>query len=350
MIEIDGSFGEGGGQILRTALSLSCLLQKPFEIINIRKNRKKPGLMPQHLVCVEAAQRISGARVEGGEKGSTRLSFSPGRVKGGEYVFDIGTAGSTSLVAQTVVPALLFAGRRSSITLRGGTHVPFSPPFHYLSEVFAPLLEKMGIMVRFSLVSCGFYPRGGGEIHAEVFPAGEILPVHMTKRGTITAVRGYSGVGNLPLSIAERQRSVVLEKVQSLEGMPSPVTIELLEAPTPGQGTFVFLLVEAEQTRAGFSSIGEKGKKAEIVGGEAADELIRYYQGHAALDQHMADQIVLYMALCKGESTFTTACITEHLLTNLWVIRRFLPVRSEVGGERGEKGDVTVYPALYAPV
>jgi len=351
MIEIDGSYREGGGQILRTALSLSCLFQKPFRIFNIRKGRRKPGLMPQHLTAVRAAQLLSGAEVEGGNVSSTQLLFSPGEVKGGDLFFDIGTAGSTTLVLQTLIPAIALSGKKelpdekTTITLKGGTHVPLSPSFHYLSEVFVPYLKLIGMDIELFIDSYGFYPKGGGKIRAAISPVKLLKPLNIHDRGNIVKMRGYSGVGNLPLTIAERQKKAALEKV-CLEAreLRSAIDIELLDVPTPGQGTFLFLRSESENSTAGFTSIGERGKRAEFVGEEAADDFLQYYSTGAALDPHMADQIVLYLSVCKEESEFSISSVTEHMLTNLWVIELFHEYRHSVDGEMGKTGLVRIGP------
>jgi RNA 3'-terminal phosphate cyclase (ATP) len=343
MIEIDGSYGEGGGQVLRTALSLSCLFNKPFRIFNIRKGRKKPGLMPQHLTCVRAAQLLSNAQVAGDYKGSTELSFSPQEVKGGDFFFDIGTAGSTSLVLQTLIPSLIFLKEKTSVILKGGTHVPYSPSFHYIAEVFAPVLESIGIKIELKIESYGFYPKGGGRIKAEIFPAKEIKPVRVLERGLILRLNGCSGVGNLPMSIAERQKKAVLDGIHSsITGLQYPVEIELMDVPSPGRGTFVFLKSESENSSAGFSSIGERGKRAETVGEEAAAEFLKYYSANTAFDSHISDQIVLYLSMCRDESVFSTSCITQHLMTNLWVIGLFYKYKYGVEGEMGKQGIVKV--------
>lgn len=340
LIEIDGSFGEGGGQILRTALSLSCLLNKPFRIFNIRKGRKKPGLMPQHIVSVKAAGEISNAEITGAEYGSTDLVFKPCGFKGGTFSFDIGTAGSACLVLQTILPSLIFSARTSSLKIRGGTHVPFSPSFNYVSEVFVPMLEKMGIVVRLDIKEYGFYPKGGGVIKAETFPCSKINPLKIKDRGRIKEIKGYSCVANLPLSIAERQRNALMERIQSIYS--KPVNIDLFPVPSIGQGTFLFIEVISESAVAGFTSLGAKGKRAETVGEEAAEEVIRYIETDAALDPHLPDQLVLYLALCKEESVITTSSITEHLLTNLWVIEKFIDYRYSIDGKKGEPGSIRI--------
>ena len=350
MIDIDGSYGEGGGQIVRTALGLSCLFRKPFRIYNIRKGRRKPGLMPQHLTCVSAARLISGAVVEGDRPGSTELFFSPGEPRGGTYSFDIGTAGSTSLVLQTVIPALLFTGRMSSVTLTGGTHVPFSPPFHFLSGVFVPLLERLGVKVQLSIETYGFYPKGGGRIRADIFPADSIRSLDLMERGEVSRVTGYSGVGGLPPSIATRQQMAALASISASAGeLANKTAIDTINVPTRGQGTFVYLECSSGSSIAGFSSLGARGKSAEAVGDEAADELIHYYRSGAVLDRHLADQIVLYLALSDHESAFTTEAVTNHLMTNLWAIGLFHRYRYSVDGQVGEKGTVRITPSKEGP-
>jgi len=346
MIEIDGSLGEGGGQMLRTALSLSCLLGKPFRMYNIRKGRERPGLAPQHLVAVRAAQCLGRAEVSGDEKGSTEISFSPRGVTGGDFEFDIGTAGSTSLVIQTLIPSLLFGRAKGRVTLTGGTHVPFSPSFHYLAEVFAPFLRRLGAELRLEIESYGFYPRGGGRIWAETTPFGEMIPLRAVKRGELVRLDGISAVGNLPLSIAERQKNALLETLlPEVRHRNMPVRIDIQRVPGPGQGTFAFIRGEFADSVAGFTSLGARGKRAEAVGEEAAREFLAYHETKGALDPHLADQVVLYLALCAEESVFTTSCITRHLLTNLWVIGMFREFRYRIDGELGGAGAVMINPA-----
>lgn len=343
MIEIDGSYGEGGGQILRTALSLSCLFRRPFRIFNIRRGRRKPGLMPQHLTAVRAAQLLSGAEARGDSAGSTDLSFSPRDVKSGDFFFDIGTAGSTSLVLQTLMPSLIFSRKGGSLTIRGGTHVPFSPSFDYISAVFVPFLRKLGIPIRITIESYGFYPKGGGEVRVELSPVEEIKPLTVVERGRIVRLRGYSGVGNLPLSIAERQKKAFLERTHAeARGLTCPVDVELQNVSSPGQGTFISVLAESEHSLAGFGSLGERGKRAETVGDEAARGFLHYYSTGAALDHHLPDQIVLYLALCRGESAFTTSQVTHHLTTNLWAIGLFHDFDFSVEGEIGKPGALKI--------
>ncbi len=339
MIEIDGSYGEAGGQILRTALALSCILERPFRMFNIRKGRSKPGLMPQHLMCVRALAAICGASVKGDEVGAVELIFIPSNPGPGNYEFDIGTAGSTSLLLQAIFPPLVFAGKKSSVTVNGGTHVPFSPPFHYISEVFVPALHRLGIGLHVSVERYGFYPKGGGKVRVEVLPSQGVKAMNIIVRGEIEKITGISGVVNLPLSIAERQKNAAIETL-SAHGLNAQ--IDLLGAEAFGRGTFVFLKAEAEGCIAGFSALGERGKKAETVGREAAEELIGYYRTDACLDPHLADQIVLYLAFAGGPSSFTTSRVTGHLLTNLWAIEKFTGLNYSIEGAKGKPGKVAI--------
>ncbi|MEW6108632.1 MAG: RNA 3'-terminal phosphate cyclase [Nitrospirota bacterium] len=339
MLEIDGNYGEGGGQILRTALSLSCLLNLQFHLFNIRKGRKMPGLMPQHLTCVRSMMQISRARVEGDFIGSQDLIFSPSEIRAGNYFFDIGTAGSTSLLLQCILPPLIFAKNESVVTVKGGTHVPFSPTFNYIRDVFIPMLRKLGITLTSVINRYGFYPKGGGEIIIKITPSEEIHGLTLQERGGLKAIQGISGVANLPESIAQRQREAAI-KTLAVHGLKAE--IEMLSVPAFGHGTFIFIKSETDICISGFSSLGQRGKKAELVGEEAAGELITYHKSSACIEHHLADQIILYLAVAKGISSFSTSCITNHLLTNLWVIEKFTGIRFTVTGQKGFPGKVTL--------
>lgn len=343
MLEIDGSYGEGGGQILRTALSLSCHLGMPFRIYNIRKGRKKPGLMPQHLTAVRASALVSGAKVRGDSVGSTELIFEPNAVRAGEYFFDIGTAGSTTLLAQSLIPPLLFQEGHSVLILKGGTHVPMSPPFHYFTMAFIPMLKRLGLKIEADIESYGFYPKGGGKIRLTI--NGNRPSVHdsvfFTERGKILSVEGISAVCNLPLSIAQRQKDALIKALTPSFSIEESA-VRILEANGPGQGTFIFLAVETECSHSGFSALGQRGKSAEAVGKEAASEFISYFSTGMCLDPHMADQIVHYLSLLFRHIEFTTSKITGHLLSNLWVTEQFLGIRYSVRGEEGSPGLIEI--------
>jgi len=350
MIKIDGSMGEGGGQVLRTALSLSCITGKPFRIFNIRKHRSKPGLMHQHLVAVQAAARISSAEVHGCQLGSSELSFTPGVVSAGEYRFDIGTAGSTPLVLQTLIPPLLVAGSPSRVTLTGGTHVPFSPSAHYLTEVFAPALLRLGARVEISLDSCGFYPKGGGVLRCHIHPCVSLAPLVSEVRGELRRIEGTAAVTNLPASIAERESHAALQRIQEVPG--AAVLTQITSGPVQGfgQGTFIFLKADYENAIAGITSLGARGKPAEVVGEEAAAEFMAYHATGMPVDPHLADQLVLYLAQADGPSRFATSCITTHLETNLQVTSYFLDMTYTLSAGRGVPGHVAIFPKSRAGV
>jgi RNA 3'-terminal phosphate cyclase (ATP) len=339
LAEIDGSLGEGGGQVLRSTLSLSCIAGKPVRIFNIRRNRPKPGLRPQHLTAVKALARISGADALGADPGSLELTFAPGKVTAGDYRFDIGTAGSVVLLLQSLLPPLLFADGPSQVVLTGGTHVPFGPPFDFLREVFLPSLSRIGAPFSCGIERYGFYPRGGGKVTARIPPAGEIRGIDLRGKGAVLSVTGRSCVANLPLSTAERQKGAALD----LLARHSPA-INTETVPSPGPGTFIFLKVETEGGCAGFSALGAPGKRAEDVGREAARDALAYIESPAALEPRLADQLVLYLALSKEPSTFTASRLTNHLVTHLHVVRRMLGTRLEIEGSVGEPGTVRLIP------
>jgi RNA 3'-terminal phosphate cyclase (ATP) len=344
MIEIDGSLGEGGGQVLRSALSLSCITGRAFRISNIRRSRSKPGLMRQHLIAGQAAARIAAAEVGGDQLGSTRLSFQPRAVSAGDYSFDIGTAGSVPLVLQTIIPPLLLAGSVSRLTLSGGTHVPFSPSWHYLAGVFAPALLRLGARIELSLDSCGFYPKGGGKVRCRVFPCAVLSPLDAGHRGELLRVPGTSAVANLPRSIAERQSHSASSRLAGGLGADFPIEIPSSEVAALGQGTFIFLKAEYREAVSGFTALGARGKPAEVVGAEAADEFLSHHATGRPIDPHLADQLVLYLALASGPSTFATSRITSHLLTNLEVTGLFVEMDSLVTGTCDAPGIVTITP------
>jgi len=332
-IHIDGRHGEGGGQILRTALTLSSICHVPLHIHHIRGNRKKPGLRPQHLIALHSLATITKARVQGATIDSSELIFEPGTIHEGNYSFHIGTAGSTGLVLQAIIPVLLVGKNSSQIRITGGTHVLWSPSFHYLKTVFLPALKTMGANVTVAIDKWGWYPKGGGTIRAVIKNTQGLKAIHLFNRGKLRYLHILSAVSNLPLSIAERQRD---QSVKRLEHFRLNPTTSIENAPSSGQGTVLFLHAQCEGGGGGFTSLGKKGKRAEEIANEACDECIKFLNSRGVIDIHLADQLVPYMALAKGRSTLITERITEHLLTNIWIIEQFLPVTFDIEKETGK--------------
>jgi|UniRef100_A0A7V6DP01 RNA 3'-terminal phosphate cyclase (ATP) len=335
MLHLDGAYGEGGGQLVRTSLSLAVLLGEPVRITDIRAGRAKPGLRPQHLTGVKALAHISGAEVEGAALGSRELTFKPRIVKGGDYFFDVaektGSAGSVTLVAQALLPPLLAARKPTSLTIRGGTHVAWSPPAHYLMHVFLPALAAMGGLISLTLTRWGWYPRGGGEIRLTVPPVARFAPQRWLTPPDLADFQALSAASRVPYHVIQRQATRLQERL----GSSLPVARE--EAVSLDPGSFVFLWGPL----AGFSALGARGKPAEQVADEAVEEFLGFQTSRAALDRHLADQIVLYLARAAGTSVLVTEEITSHLITNLWVIEQFLGPTFQVQGNLGERGEIT---------
>jgi RNA 3'-phosphate cyclase len=338
-LEIDGSFGEGGGQILRTALALSAILRKPFIIYNIRSKRKNPGLQAQHLEAVRALSRITEAGTAGVEFGSQKITFLPQKIHPGDYQFEVKTAGSVTLLLQAILLPLCLAQGNSTLSLIGGTHVPWSPPFHYFAEVLLPTLKWMGVSVKATIEKWGFYPRGGGKVRLQINPVQELKPISLMNRGSLRRIHGLSAISDLPKHIAERQKGQALKRIQRDLKIDAEINI-LNDAPSNGPGSFLFLIAEYEKVLGGFSSLGTRGKPAEKVADKAVDSLINYIESDGCMDPYLADQLAPFMALAKGTSSFKTTQITGHLLTNLWVIQQFLEVKIQKWGEQGERGTV----------
>ena len=330
MIEIDGSQGEGGGQILRTALSLSLCTGKSFHVHSVRARRSKPGLMRQHLTAVNAAAQIGRAQVDGAEIGSRDLTFRPGEVAAGDYDFTVGTAGSTTLVLQTVLPALLLGERTCSLRLRGGTHNPHAPPFDFLQRAFLPLLERMGVRIETSLERYGFYPAGGGEIRLRVVPCAELGALHLEERGALEQIYAHAVVANLPVDIARRELGVVKDRL----GLPDANLHLIGNAPAHGPGNVLLIVQRYQHVTELFTGFGEQGVRAEVVAERAVEAARAFARSEAALGEHLADQLLLPMALA-GEGSFTTLEPSSHTRTNMQVIGLFLAVRFEV--ERRKK-------------
>jgi len=339
MKHIDGSMGEGGGQVLRSSLSLALLTGQEIRIENIRAGRRSPGLRPQHLKSVEAAAEVGSARLEGAAMGATALCFAPRGIRSGDYAIDIATAGAVSLVFQTLLLPLCRAEEPSRLLLRGGTHVLWSPCFHYLERQFLPFLERLGVRAKLSLHRAGFYPKGGGEMEARIEPGGPLRPLELTEPGPLQAVEGLSAVGGLPGDIARRQAR---RARQALEPLGVPVDIEEAELPAFGKGTLLLLKARFEHGSACHFALGARGKPAERVADEAAAQLAVTLASGAAMDEHLADQLLLPLALCPGTSHFSTPKVTGHLLTNARLIPSLLPVRIDIEGKEGGFGRVRI--------
>lgn len=330
MITLDGSYGEGGGQILRTALSLSMVTGLPFTIDRIRAGRQKPGLLRQHLTAVQAAREICGGQADGAQLGATRLTFAPGPVRGGEYDFAIGTAGSCTLVLQTLLPALLLADAPSSITIRGGTHNPSAPPADFLQHAFLPLLARMGVRTTLDIVAHGFYPAGGGELKMTVEPVRELLPLFLNERGEAGEHRAESWLAAIPAHVAGRELAMVREQ---LDWPEDQCTVHHPRR-TNGPGNVLMLFVRSSAVCEVFTGFGIHGVLAEQVALQACQEALSYLNSNAAVGEHLADQLLLPMALAGGGS-FTTSKISSHCRTNMMVIEQFLPVRFSVSAMAG---------------
>lgn len=339
MIKINGSHGEGGGQILRTALTLSAIEKKPFEIFNIRAGRKRPGLAAQHLKCIEAMARICDAEVSGASIGSSSLKFSPGKIKSGNYCFEIKTAGSTSLVLQTIFLPLSLEKKPSSVIIRGGTHVPFSPCYHYLKEQWLYFLNKLGFDIKSEMLRAGFYPRGGGEIKIDIKHTEKVSPLELKERGKLLKVRGISAVANLDSSIAERQKKQAIRHLSKINIKPE---IDVVTMPAFGKGTMLMLIGEFGNSQCCYFSLGAIGKRAEKVADEACEGLVQFLETTSVIDEYLADQIILPLSFTKGTSRFATPNITQHLLTNREIINLFSNTKIEINGNWGKEGEVTV--------
>lgn len=347
VIEIDGSYGEGGGQVLRTALALSAITGQPVRIERIRAGRRNPGLAPQHLTGVLALAEVCDAEVSGAAIGSTELLFQPrSKPRPGTYVFDVasaagrGSAGSVTLLLQTLLLPLALIEGESRLTLKGGTHVSWSPPFDYLAHVYLPVVERMDVKADCRLDAWGFYPVGGGQVTADIYGSRRTLaPLSLLERGDLKRVRGAAVVCNLPADIAQRMANRAWNVLVDA-GLPADITPKRERGAGPGAG--VFLVAEYEHSLAGFSALGAKGKPSEQVADEACRDLLAHHAGRAPVDEHLADQLLLPLALAAGRSEFHAARVTPHLLTNAHVIRQFIPAGIEVNGSEGAPGAITI--------
>ena len=340
MIEIDGSTGEGGGQVLRTSLALSLATGRPFRIERIRAGRKRPGLLRQHLTGVQAAKQVGTAQVEGDHLGSLSLTFVPGQVRPGDYSFAIGSAGSATLVLQTVLPPLLLADGPSTVSVEGGTHNPAAPPFDFFDRVFLPSVRRLGPDVSAELLRPGFYPAGGGCMRVAVRPAGGLTPVDLADRGEIVNRTVSVLLANLPRHIGEREVTTVLKLMNWPQEAGTIVNVDAAAGP----GNAVLVEIESEHAREIVTAFGETGTPAEAVAHRAVTETRRYIAAGVPVGCHLADQLMLLWALAGGGS-FRTTTLSRHAQTNADVIRKFVDVNIECTDEDRDVVRVTVRQA-----
>jgi RNA 3'-terminal phosphate cyclase (ATP) len=339
-LDIDGSFGEGGGQILRTSLALSLVTGKPFRLSNIRANRPKTGLQPQHLMCVQAAAAVGHATVRGASLRSSELHFAPGVVQAGKYHFTIGTAGATSLVAHTLyLPLALRGSGPSEITVTGGTHVTHSPSFHFLDTTWRGYLELLGLHVNLKMLRPGFYPRGGGVLEVHVQPCPAVRGLTLAKVEPVRRATVLSAVASLPEDIAKRQARRAIYRLRE-NGIQSEAHQETWDG---GPGTVVAITLPTKPVPTLFAVPGQRGKPAERVADDAVAQVLAHVRAEpTGVDAHSADQLVLPLALSAETSEFPVADVTQHLLTNVAVIRRFVERDIMCEGAEGGPGLVRI--------
>lgn len=328
-IVVDGSMGEGGGQVLRASLALSMALGKPFHMKSIRANRPKPGLKRQHLTCVQAAKAICNATTEGADINSTELSFAPGPVRPGEYRFDIGSGGSASLVLQAIMPPLLFADGPSAVTVTGGTHVPFAPPFEFMRDTLFPHMEKLGVRLDASMERPGFMQVGGGTITATIRPASVRHPLHIDAPGAMRSADAVIYCHNIPDDVIRRETTVLLSRPfaglnLTEEGIRLERTKVRHKCPE-GAGNAVLVSVRREQGATVFGEIGWRGRTAEIVARQAAKRALQFIESGASVERHLADQLLVPMALAGG-GEFTAETLTPHTRTCLDLLPQFMDI------------------------
>ena len=326
MIEIDGSVGEGGGQIIRTAVSLAAVTGKEVEISNIRANRPKPGLAAQHVHAVKAVENVSGGETEGLELRSSRLTFSPAELQGFEGDIDIGTAGSITLLLQCLIPVALFAEGKTKVRIKGGTDVKWSPPIDFYTAVFLNAIREMGCDVHHEVKRRGYYPKGGGLVEAEITPSHHLTGFVLPASGGI--VHGVSHSCGLPAHVVERQAKAA-EAVLSAAGYDARIKTEIDRGTKTGSGITLW-----RGYKSG-SALGERGKRAELVGEEAARGLLNELESASTVGVHLADQLIPYIALAEGKSEITVREVTKHLETNVYVTKEFLDVAFGIEKEEG---------------
>ena len=341
MIDIDGSMMEGGGQLLRMSTSYSSIIGEPIKVYNIRAKRRDPGLKPQHLTTLTAAAKISNAETTGAYIGSSKITFKPNTIQGGDYNFDIGTAGSISLLLQCINPILLYANKKSRMSIKGGTAVKWSPPIPFLENIVYEALHSMEATSRIEIIKHGFYPKGGGEIIQQTEPVTSIKPLKLTKPN-IKQIKGISLCGALPEHVSTRQADSAEKKLNDLR-VKTRIRPIVAHPVSESPGSFVCLWAVGDDVYIGADSLGARGKPAEEVGEEAAKRLIKEIQTGANLDQHTTDHMILPTSLAKGKSSFRTSSITLHTLTAIEIAKLFTDAKFNVIGKENQPGTIEVH-------
>ena len=322
MIEIDGSYGEGGGQILRMSIAFSSITKKPVSIFNIRANRPNPGLRNQHITAIETVAKICNAEVRGLRIGSSKIEFYPGEIEGGSYEFDVGTAGSITLVLQACIIPSIFAEKETKLVLKGGTDVKWSPPWDYCRNVFISLLNKMGIEINGKLLRRGYYPAGGGMVEVRIKPCSEIKPMNFDEK--IEEIEGIVHISNLPLGIAERIKDSAAEVLKNR--MPFAIKIEKCDAISPGVG----IVLWSKPKTIGSDCLGEKGKRAEEIGNFTAKKIIEEIDAGVDLDEKAVDQIIPFLAISGNRTCFKCKNLSMHASTELFLLKKFIDLEQKI--------------------
>lgn len=342
MIEVDGAHGEGGGQLLRMAVALSAVTQTPVRVSRIRAGRPKPGLAAQHAASVRAVSELCGGNVRGVEVGSSEVTFVPEAVRAGRYSWDVGTAGSISLVFQALLPVAAAAPGPVRVRIVGGTDVPWSPPMDYVSRVFLPLVRRLGALVDLEVPRRGYYPRGGGLLEAVIEPTRSWSPFRAARTDSIERVRGIAHVSNLPEEIPKRMKHAAIRRLHGAKDVKVEERLYRGDEAI-GQGGALVLWAETTETFLGADSLAQRGKPSEKVGEEAASSLMAEIDSRATLDVHAADQLLVYLARANGPCEFRVREVSRHLETLMWLLPQFLPVDFKVV-RQGAGSQVTVVP------
>jgi RNA 3'-phosphate cyclase len=332
-LEIDGSFGEGGGQILRTATCFSIIQGQPIRVTKVRAGRKAPGLRPQHSATLKILGEICNASLEGAEVGSTEVTFAPGRVENRVLRFDLGTAASVTLVLQAVVPAVALSGASLDLELIGGTDVPWSPTSDYITSVLVPGFRLMGMRFNLHVERRGYYPRGGGRVRAKIEPCNEVLAVDLAKRSERPAASIQSRCGRLPRGVAERQAEAAKGILEGGKVVLGDIVVTEEDSLSPGSS--ITIAAAGQGCYIGADSIGAKGKRAEKVGSEAAAEFLDVFESGACVDAHLSDMMAPFLCLASSESRLLAPKVTEHLRTSLHVAEQFTGTKYAFGAENG---------------